>query len=276
MTNSLQCIRVEDQIKLACRVPEEHLSACHTCNSRGRSCGKKKDAGKGIDGADFVLYVSALPTPQCGESIGDEASTVAYAAHCQQEAELDRPIAGHTNICPAAVKRSDDEIASMTSTVKHELLHALGFSSSLFAYFRDAKGKPLTPRGSDGKPPINRQLQIRQWSDKVIRQETRPWVVRGGEVNRTFNILVTPNVVREVRRHFNCTKLQGAELEDQGGDGTALTHWEKRLFQNEAMTGTVHTQDPVYSRITFALLEDSGWYMPDYDKVLVVSQVYVY
>jgi leishmanolysin-like peptidase len=30
------------------------------------------------------------------------------------------------------------------------------------------------------------------------------------------------------------------------------------------MTGT-HTQYPVYSRITFALLEDSGWYTPNYD-----------
>ena len=27
----------------------------------------------------------------------------------------------------------------------------------------------------------------------------------------------------------------------KGGDGTAFTHWEKRIFQNEAMTGTVHT-----------------------------------
>ena len=41
--------------------------------------------------------------------------------------------------------------------------------------------------------------------------------------------------------------------------GTALTHWEKRAFENEAMTGT-HTQNPVYSRITLALMEDTGWY----------------
>jgi leishmanolysin-like peptidase len=65
-------------------------------------------------------------------------------------------------------------------------------------------------------------------------------------------------------------------LEDQGEDGTILTHWEKRVFevrkhfvcliredlkftsdQNEAMTGT-HTQNPVYSRITLALMEDTG------------------
>jgi leishmanolysin-like peptidase len=29
------------------------------------------------------------------------------------------------------------------------------------------------------------------------------------------------------------------------------------------MTGTF-TQNPVFSKITFALLEDTGWYMPDY------------
>merc|ERR1739844_356990 len=31
------------------------------------------------------------------------------------------------------------------------------------------------------------------------------------------------------------------------------------------MTGTVHTKDPAYSRLTFALLEDTGWYQPNYE-----------
>lgn len=91
---------------------------------------------------DFVLYVSALPTPQCGETVGREASTVAYAAHCQQEDAHDRPVAGHTNVCPGAVRETEADVASLTSTVKHELLHALGFSSSLFAFFRDENGDP--------------------------------------------------------------------------------------------------------------------------------------
>ena len=59
---------------------------------------------------------------------GNEAATVAYAAHCQQEKSLDRPIAGHTNICPASITDGEKEIAMLTSTIKHELLHALGFS----------------------------------------------------------------------------------------------------------------------------------------------------
>lgn len=44
-------------------------------------------------------------------------------------------------------------------------------------------------------------------------------------------MIVTPRVRAEVQAHFNCPDLEGAELEDQGEDGTALTHWEKRVFE---------------------------------------------
>ncbi len=43
--------------------------------------------------------------------------------------------------------------------------------------------------------------------------------------------MVTPRVREEVRKHYGCEDLSGAELEDQGEEGTALTHWEKRLFE---------------------------------------------
>ena len=34
----------------------------------------------------------------------------------------------------------------------------------------------------------------------------------------------------EGRRHFNCPTLEGVELENQGGPGTAMDHWEKRVL----------------------------------------------
>jgi len=252
-------------------VPEEHLENCSTCDSSGRNCKSDKNRGKGVSGVDFILYVSALNSEQCIESVAGQAETVAYAAHCQQEDQLDRPVAGHTNICPQAINKPERDIQSLTSTLKHELLHALGFSSSLFAFYRDKNGRPLTKRGEDGKPPINFELQVRQWSERTIKTFKRDWAVRKGVMKKEVNLVVTPAVVREVRRHFNCPTLEGAELEDQGGDGTAYTHWEKRLFQNEAMTGTVHTDNPIYSRITLAMMEDSGWYIPDYSKAQELS-----
>lgn len=57
----------------------------------GRNCqlhkpgNKLPTIGNGIKNADFVFYVSAMQTERC-----NKGHTVAYAAHCQQEAALDR------------------------------------------------------------------------------------------------------------------------------------------------------------------------------------------
>uniref|UniRef100_A0A1B6C3F0 Leishmanolysin-like peptidase n=1 Tax=Clastoptera arizonana TaxID=38151 RepID=A0A1B6C3F0_9HEMI len=246
-----------------------HISKCcsGTCNATGMDCGAADSkVGEGIADADFVFYVSAMQTERCHKGL-----TVAYAAHCQQEAALDRPIAGHANLCPDSISTKPQELEILLSTVKHEILHALGFSVSLFAFYRDSKGNPLTAREDNGKPRLNEKLQARQWSDKVIKTVVRKnWVVHGEVVDREVQLMVTPKVVDEVRRHFNCSTLEGAELEDQGEEGTALTHWEKRVFENEAMTGT-HTQNPVYSRLTLALMEDTGWYTANYSMAQYLS-----
>ncbi|XP_059047554.1 leishmanolysin-like peptidase isoform X2 [Achroia grisella] len=278
------------------RVPEYHLNPCYVCNSTGHNCRalprlktkvfedevtsdlngnaldnstqvffssaiEEEEEPEGVEDTDFVLYVSAVETERCRRGL-----TVAYASHCQQESALDRPVAGHANFCPGELSTKYRDMPSVLSTVKHEMLHALGFSVSLFAFYRDDDGEPLTLRRPDtGNPPLDEELQIHKWSDRVVKNVTRKrWMIRGGYMDRTFHMVVTPRVVKEVREHFNCSELEGAELEDQGGDGTALTHWEKRVFENEAMTGT-HTQNSVFSRITFAMLEDTGWYRADYD-----------
>ncbi|CAH0757706.1 unnamed protein product [Diatraea saccharalis] len=276
------------------RVPEHHLNPCYVCNSTGHNCRalprirpsiSEEEEGKevtdntlgdttesdatddleeisGVEDTDFVLYVSAVETERCKRGL-----TVAYASHCQQESALDRPVAGHANFCPGELSTKYRDLPSVMSTVKHEMLHALGFSVSLFAFYRDDNGDPLTKRRPDtGNPPLDEELQIHKWSDRVVRNVTRKnWMIRGGYMERTFHMMVTPRVVKEVREHFNCSELEGAELEDQGGDGTHLTHWEKRVFENEAMTGT-HTQNSVFSRVTFALLEDTGWYRAEYSR----------
>ena len=48
---------------------------------------------------------------------------------------------------------------------------------------------------------------------------------RGVQVLR----LVTPEVKNAARKHFGCEALAGAELENGGGDGTALSHFEQRV-----------------------------------------------
>jgi leishmanolysin-like peptidase len=46
------------------------------------------------------------------------------------------------------------------------------------------------------------------------------------------------------------------------------SHWEKRVFSDDYMTGHVGTSEPGYSKVTFALLEDSGYYKVNYEYVI--------
>lgn len=62
------------------------LQQCKVCSESGRSCGPSGPLdGPGVDGADFLLYVSGVSTERCGQE-----NIVAYAAYCQLEAEMDR------------------------------------------------------------------------------------------------------------------------------------------------------------------------------------------
>ncbi|VDK67351.1 unnamed protein product, partial [Onchocerca ochengi] len=243
-------------------IPDEHLYQCRYCISPdSQNCDiTGPPDGIGVPNTDFLLYVSAVLSERC-----KNIDTVAYAAHCQQEAHLDRPIAGHVNLCPNALSTALHDREVLISTVKHEILHALGFSAGLYAFFRDDNGNPRTRRNRYNKPvSLNKEHGYYNWDQNTIQTIIRhDWWTAEGMISHPVHIMVTPRVQQEAQRHFNCSDLEGAELENQGGDGTAFTHWEKRLFENEAMTGT-HTQNPVYSRLTLALLEDSGWYKPNY------------
>ncbi len=157
-------------------------------------------------------------------------SNVAYALDCAVDAKR-RPIAGHFNWGPNQVDST--RLETQVGIALHELSHALGFSAAKFSQFNT----------------VNQVLQ-------------NAATTTGNGATLTTTFVVTPNVVREVRDHFGCPQLLGAALEDQGGGGS-MSHWEKRLFMNEYLTGSA-SDHPVLSRITLAAFEDSGWYKANY------------
>ncbi|CAF3448418.1 unnamed protein product, partial [Rotaria socialis] len=242
-------------------VPDEHLHQCHVC-TKDKKCERIGSKGGGVD-AEFILYVSAIETNRC-----EPVDTLATASFCQLESDQDRPIAGNINVCPRRLRGDHNSIDfdRLVSTIKHEILHTLVFSSGLFAFFRDSNGDPFTERDPATRWPkiYDEKLQVYTPSDKVLQQVVRKnWKTRSGTIDKITTMLVTPKVKAIVREHFGCPTLEGAELENQGSVGTALTHWEKRLFEHEIMTGT-YTQESVISNLTLALLEDSGWYDVSY------------
>jgi hypothetical protein len=111
------------------------------------------------------------------------------------------------------------------------LTHALGFLSGMFQYY---------PGGLDN----------------TIKKET----IRG--IERT--IMITPKVVEHAKKYFNCDSIKGVELEDQGGPGSAVSHWEQRILLGEYMGAVIYQEEMVISEFTLAALEDSGWYKVNY------------
>jgi hypothetical protein len=44
-------------------------------------------------------------------------------------------------------------------------------------------------------------------------------------------MIITPTVAKEVQAQFGCSEVPGAALENEGGRGSALAHWEYKWFQ---------------------------------------------
>ena len=104
------------------------------------------------------------------------------------------------------------------STVKHEILHALGFSAGLYAFFRDDQGRPRSRRHkASGRPlSFNRERGYYDPEASTVRTVLREdWWTAEGEMPHPVHLLVTERVREEAQRHFNCSRLEGAELENQ-------------------------------------------------------------
>eukprot|EP00759_Apiculatamorpha_spiralis_P009340 PhF_6_TR15979/c0_g1_i1/m.25023 len=159
---------------------------------------------------------------------GDSTLATAYYCALNQEG---RPVIGHANFNPKAI--DPNTTLSVNATINlaiHEIMHALGFSYSY----------------------IQEQMPN---ATKVVQR-------RGKDVT----LIVTPEVVAKAKQYYNCSTMDGLELEDQGGSGTAMSHWEKRLVGDEVMSGmTYETETEVtVSNLTLAFFKDTGRYDVDY------------
>ena len=157
---------------------------------------------------------------------------IASAIPNKLDSETNRPLTGILTIANNTSYFSARRVKEyFRLIILHELTHALGFLYSMFYYFP-------------------------------------------GEINNTIGyeyirgayryVIKTPKVIEVAKKYFNCSDIKGVELEDQGGDGTAFSHWEQRILLGDYMGGVIYQEEMTISEITLALLEDSGWYKPNY------------
>ena len=114
------------------------------------------------------------------------------------------------------------------SILVHEFTHILGFSRHFFSTFSN---RLFEKNDTDG-------------------------------VKRTY--LTGTKLLEVAEKYFNCDRIEGVELENQGGSGTAGSHWESRILLGEYMNGYAYTEEQVISEFTLAVLEDSGYYKANY------------
>ena len=197
---------------------------------------------EGLDDADFVVFVTMRPI--------ESPDTVAYSGHCEVD-QTGRPIAAHFNWAPAQMLSAGSEFMKeyLARIAMHELSHSLVFTPELISYF---------PVGTEALPPSTDATGLGfnfegYYGHGITYLDT-------GRDRHTKAHVSTPRVALATRRQFGCDSLRGAQLEDGGGAGTAISHWEMRNFRDEYMVGSSSPGKRYFSAISAALFADSGWY----------------
>lgn len=196
----------------------------------------------GLADADFVIFVTMRPIKS--------PDTVAYSGHCEVD-QTGRPIAAHFNWAPSQMLVASSEFMRdyLARIVLHELTHALVFTPELISYF---------PLGAKSLPPATDGTGL-GFNFEGYYGHGITYLDTGRDRSIKAHVS-TPRVALATRRQFGCDSLRGAQLEDGGGAGTAVSHWEMRNFRDEYMVGSSSPGKRYFSAITAALFADSGWY----------------
>lgn len=187
---------------------------------------------EGVD-ADIVIFVIVDISGYYLEN-----QIEAAAAHCLQNSENRRPIAGYIQIKPYLNVNDSIALDYMTWLVLHEITHILVLNTALYDDF------------------INSETLLPLGYRNILGKSTR-------EDGSYYVYLKSPKVLEKARKHFGCATLQGVPLESIGGTGTVGSHWSKKYMNTDYMIGDSYGENLI-SEISLALFEDSGWYQIDY------------
>ncbi|KYQ91805.1 hypothetical protein DLAC_07601 [Tieghemostelium lacteum] len=199
----------------------------------------------GIANSDYHVFATVRPTSSSG--------TIAYAKACVYPTSgatiTGRPVAGIINFNPRYFtpflnNPSGITFREYTKVGLHEMVHALGFSSTFYRFYKNPQGQFYNPAPG---------------SFYTFNGTTPSGVFY--ETDRC--LMTTPTVAAFASAHYACPNLGYQELEDYGGSGTAGSHWEKRSAGEELMLGYVQPMFPL-TNLTLSLLQDTGWYGIDF------------
>lgn len=165
----------------------------------------------------------------------ESKDTKAWAVPCEiNEDSYMRPILGRIHL--------EGDFSSLTWEQKfalsvHQIAHILAYDFHLAPYFLGEIGE-------------------RNGLNEVIGYTTRR--------DTQITYIKTPMVLKYSKLEFQCNNLYGLDTEQGFVETGSSIHWDKRIMNNDFMVASWDTYYIVYSKISLALFEDSGWYQVDY------------
>jgi leishmanolysin len=170
-------------------------------------------------------------------SKSENSNTVATSKACTRASGTRRPLVANTLFNRNQIQATNDVLEHEKNVylLIHEMMHTLAFSASHYPYFLDANGN------------------------------TRKGHVKSAKLNgKTSTVIDVPPLTERLRKHFGCSSMPGLYMENDGGSGTAGSHFERKIFLYEHMcSGGIYGRR--VSEFSLAMLEGSGWYVPNYD-----------
>ena len=182
----------------------------------------------GVEADYFIFFNSKL----------EDSDTVASSSYCLLSAVTRRPLIASSILNRKWLVPANGNVLlheKNTYLLIHEMMHTFGFSDNAFPFFIDENGNPR--------------------KNHIIKTT----------LNGLDTIVIDiPPLTERLKRFFGCSSLIGAYMENNGKRGTRNSHFERKLFAYEVMSsGDVFGRR--VSEFSLALLEGSGWYVPDYN-----------
>ncbi|KAH9582469.1 hypothetical protein MS3_00007219 [Schistosoma haematobium] len=206
------------------KIPNKYLSSCY--HEENRIYRKVYSEGSGIAPNQLLIILTGSSrTPR------DKCSNI-HAARVATHPTTGRPFMGVLNYClpeEELITITDDKLINL---IKRELAHLLGFHPSIFG----------SEKFMSAKIPS-------------VQNITLSWLSTKGTYKIQKKILSLPKMLKEAREHFDCSQLQGIELDEN--------HLSHRVMGNDLMT-PYPLESKRVSRITLAYFEDINMYDVDY------------
>ena len=220
-------------------------------SNANHNCGDMRFGPYDATGTDIVMYATVRPLLHTG-------GTIAFASSCSLHPTTDRPTLAHMNVSPETIKTN----TNLYDVLLHELTHALGFTPSVYGFFRHPNNNTLRYRDYDAAAyPLGPLRGEGAYIDNTLtppRVNVRFVDLTNNPGSKLF--VITPNVIAHARTHWDCATIDGVELENGGNSSSSTgSHWEMRVLMGEYMVAR-QSDDMFLTGFTLSLFHDMGFY----------------